>query len=149
GHPAENSVDLPGADDVARRARVSVLLSPSEGQRVDTVDLQIVRAVEPGGRAVAGPHCGDVPGGPGVIVVREGGPLRPGVSESEHASSRKLTAKLILPAVVVRRVERRIHRDIGGAAPFLSQHAAIRAATRKAVIDVGPRRLANGSRRDE
>src|SRR5207344_3048219 len=65
--------------------------------------------------------------------------------QTEHAAARKLAAKLILPAVVVRRVERRVHRDVGGAAPFLSQHAAIGTAAGKAVVNVGAGGLANGA----
>ena len=41
----------------------------AEGQLVDAVELQVVRAVEVGERAVAFPHRLAVPGQPGVAVV--------------------------------------------------------------------------------
>src|SRR6185436_14925954 len=48
GDPTEDSVNLPGADNVAGQAGVGKLLTPSERQHVDAVNLQVVRAVEPG-----------------------------------------------------------------------------------------------------
>src|SRR5204862_6319517 len=72
GQPAEYPVDLPVPDDLAGQAGVGIFLTSSERERVDSVDLEVVRAVETGGRAVAAPQGRIVPGEPGVVVIGEG-----------------------------------------------------------------------------
>ena len=42
---------------------------PSEWQRVNAIDLEVVRAVKAGSRTVAVPHVGRVPGQRGIVVI--------------------------------------------------------------------------------
>src|SRR4029453_12838714 len=115
---------MPVTHDLSYDTAGRVALVLPEWQRVHAEHLEVVRTVESRRRAVAVPQFRSAPGEGGVIIIGEGDGLRPRGYHAECAGLAKLPLHLILEAVVVRRVERRVHRDVCRAPPFHTEDPA-------------------------